>query len=484
MANTFPVTRVPLMSIMFDNSQASGSTPSWKSLIIGHALPNTPAGINTPYLITSSDEAGNLFGIGSCLSEQISAYKNNDANIELWAIAIAEGAGSTAATSVITPIIRAGATVSGSIALYIVGKLIQIGIPLTNKVTDIGAAIFNAVNLNTSLPCTATVDSDTGIVTLTAKHKGAFTNGLDVSFNLNGETFPVGLSFTANDFAGGAGVPDVSAVFNAIKDTRFNAFINPFNDLQNLKTLSDQLESRWEPTTQNDGFCFTAISKSIQEAIDFGSNLNSQNISLINTNGIPNSSYSICSAIAAQSSASALMDPALPLSMLTLSGISAPPQFAQFSFSERGSLLNAGISTLNFVGNNVCIERLVTTYKKNNSGVADESYLNVETIFTLSFIREYFRTKFWGKYNRYKLADDGIKIAAGQKIITPKIAKAEMICICRELEDLGLVQNVDLFIKNLSVTRDTQNKSQLNMLLPPIIMSQLFNIDATIQFLR
>ena len=305
---------------------------------------------------------------------------------------------------------------------------------------------------------------------------------MDVSFNLNGETFPQYLSFTAGDFSGGAGVPDVSAVFTAIKDTRFNTFVCPFSDLQNLKILSDILESRWEPTTQNDGFCFSYITKSVEESVTFGANLNSQNISLLNLFGIPNAGYIACAAIAAQCSASALFDPALPLTEITVSGISTPPQFAQFSFAERTMMLNAGISTFNVIGNDICIERIVTTYKRNNNGEEDESYLNVERIFTLSFIRNYFRTKFKSKFSRYKLADDGSKIQPGQRILTPKIAKAELICIYSDLIDMGLVENKDLFIKNLIVTRDTQNRCKLNMILPPEIISQLFNVDATIQF--
>ena len=488
MANEFAVTRVPVMSFMLDNSMAGGAVTTWKTLIIGHSLPNTNASINTPYLITSSNKANALFGSGSLLAEQIISYKNNDSNIELWAISIPEGSRSTAATSVITPTIATQADgksllmVSGTIALYIVNKLIQVGVATTNKVTDIGQAIFNAVNLNPSLPCTASVDADTGIVTLTSKHKGEFANGLDVSFNLNGETFPQGLSFTAGDFDGGAGFPDVSSVFTAIKDTRFNTFICPFSDLKNLKSLSDELEKRWEPTTQNDGFCFSYISKSVEDSVTFGSNLNSQNISIPNIKGVPTAGYTMCAAIAAQCSASALLDPALPLTEITLSGISPPPQFAQFTFEERTLMLNAGISTFNVVGNNVCIERMVTTYKKNNDGEEDESYLNVERIFTLSFIRDYFRTKFKSKFSRYKLADDGAKIQPGQRIITPKIAKAELICIYSDLMDMGLVENKDLFIKNIAVTRDNQNRCKLNMILPPKVISQLFNVDATIQF--
>lgn len=277
---------------------------------------------------------------------------------------------------------------------------------------------------------------------------------------------------------------DIDNVFTAIKDTRFNAFVNPFCDEKNLKKFSDKLQERWEPTLQNDGFAFCFSNKSVEESIAFSAKLNSQNICLIDTYGIENHPHEIISAVAAQCSASALNDPALPLSTLALSGIIAPQPFMMRTFAERSILLGAGISTLNAVGNNVCIERIVTTYKQNNSGINDESYLNAETIFTLSRIREYVRTRFWSKYCRFKLADSGAFVAQGQKILTPKIANAEMLCIFRELEELGLVQDADIFIKNLVIERDKQNRSQLNMLLPYTVMSQLFQVNANIQFRR
>jgi len=490
MANAFPQTRVPYMSLMFDNSMAGGSSGIWKTLIIGHALTGSPAGLNTPYLISTADQAESLFGAGSILAEQIKSYKNNDQNVETWAIALTEGNGSTAATSKITPKIAAGSdgvlpmSVSGTIALYIAGIGIQVGITATTKPEEVGAAISSAINKNLYVPCTATVDTSSGTVTLTAKHKGAVCNGIDVSFNLGSETFPAGLSFTAEDFAGGAGNPDINAVFNAIKDTRFQGFVNPFSDAINLKSLAGQLQSRWEPTLQNDGFAFCSISKTVQDAVEFGNTLNSQNMCVVNTYGIPTPGYAVISGIAAQCCASAAIDPAMPLSTLPIASIMAPPQFAQFSFSERTSLLNAGVSTFNVVGDTVCIERIVTTYKKNSSGVADESYLNAETVLTLSKIRDYFREKFWSKFNRFKLAEDGINISAGQKIITPKKAKAELIAIYRDLEDIGLVQDTASFIQNVSVEIDKKNKSKMNMLLPPTVMAQLFNVDATIQFRR
>ena len=56
MANEFVTTRVPAMQFKFDNSSFGGSTDNWRTLIIGHSMPNAPASTNTPYLITSSEQ--------------------------------------------------------------------------------------------------------------------------------------------------------------------------------------------------------------------------------------------------------------------------------------------------------------------------------------------------------------------------------------------------------------------------------------------
>jgi phage tail sheath gpL-like len=475
------------MAIMFDNSGVGGTTETWKTLIIGHSMPNTPASLNTPYLVTSGDQADYLFGAGSLLAEQVRSYKLNDPYIETWAISIPEGSGSVAATTTITPVIAMGTdgktplTVSGTVSLYIAGKPVQVGISPTSSVKDVSTAISTQINSNPYLPCSSAVDAN-GLVTLTMDHKGTYANGTDISFNLFDETFPVGLTFKAPDFAGGTGNPDISAVFNSIKDTRYQGFLSPFSEQSNLKALSDILQTRWEPTLQNDGYAFHYCNKSIPDAISFASNLNSQNMSIINSGVIPTASYSFNAAVAAQCCASAAQDPAMPLKDLELIGVIVPPKFAQYSFAERTALLNAGISTYKCIGNSVYIERMVTTYKTNAAGIKDTSYLKTEKILTASKVREIFRTKFNSKYSRFKLAPDSQNIPVGQKILTPKIAKAELISIYRDLEEGGFVKNGDIFSANLSVTIDHNNSDKINVLLPVSIMSQLFSTNATIKF--
>ncbi len=489
MANEFVTTRVPVMQFKFDNSNSKGAIDSWKTLIIGHSLSNASAVIDTPYLINSEEQADVLFGAGSLTAEQVRSYKLNDKNIELWAMSIAENNDSTAASCSIIPTIELdqdGKTpkiITGIVTLYIGGKRVSSYISPTNQIKDISSAIASKINSNPYYSCTASVDTN-GYLNLKMNNKGTFGNGIKVFFNLMNETFPAGLSFNNAAFYGGSGTPNILSVFNAIGDARFKAFVFPFSDDLNMKLMSDELLKRWEPLVQNDGYAYTYCNKSISDTISYANNLNSHCISVTNTNELPTSGYIVNAAIAAQCSASAAVDPAMPLKDLPLIGVIPPPKFSQYKFNERSTLLNYGISTYKCVGDSVYIERMVTTYKKNSAGISDSSLLKPEKILTASRARDELKTRLNSKYSRYKLAPDGQTIPVGQKILTPKKANAELISIYKDLEEQGLVTNFDDFKKNVFTFIDKNNGDQLNMNIPIYIMNQLFNINATIQFME
>jgi len=167
-----------------------------------------------------------------------------------------------------------------------------------------------------------------------------------------------------------------------------------------------------------------------------------------------------------------------------LSGVLPPSEADRFTVAERNLLLHDGISTF-FVdaGGKVRLEAMITTYQENAFGAPDESYLYLNTLLTLSYLRYDFRTYFLNKYPRYKLASDGTKFGAGQAIITPKIGKAEAIAWFREKEEQGLVENFEAFKRDLIVERNEQNPNRLDFLLPPDLVNQLRIIGAQIQFL-
>ena len=500
MSNTFPNTRVPFMSLMFDNSMAVGSSPKWRTLIIGSKSDDGKAIEKTPYLIVGAKNALEQFGKDSDLYKQFKVYKDNDTSAETWGISIPV----TKASVDITPVLSLaeGTKCSGDLSIYVDGSLIKLALKDVSNINDFCQQITDEVNKNKNLFFIAK-NMSTKVI-FESKNSGASYNNKKVSFNDNKEIFPAGITDVKigsaavksvlkasknlleeqkNIFSGGSN-PNIDDVFTAIRDMRFNTFVCPYSDKDSIDKMAKNLQSRWEPKNQNDGVAFFGNSMPIDEAVKFSSNFNSQCVTIIDTSCANEETLVVNAAVAAQCSASALQDPAKPLSTILLAGITSVDEHLQPTFDDRDTLLNSGISTLVTIGSSVHIERVITTYKENDAGVSDESYLNLETIFTLSFIRQYFYNRFWGKFNRAKLADDNAIIPPGQTIITPRSAKAELISIYKELQNLGYVYDSDTFIKNLVVERDKQVRTKLNMLLPPTVMSQLFNVNTTIQFRR
>jgi phage tail sheath gpL-like len=98
------------------------------------------------------------------------------------------------------------------------------------------------------------------------------------------------------------------------------------------------------------------------------------------------------------------------------------------------------------------------------------------------YLRYALRTWFASKFPRHKLADDGVQVAAGQAVVTPKTAKAECVAWFQAMENLGLVGGIDQFKRDLVVSRDETDRNRLNMLVPPDLMNQLIVTAMTLQF--
>jgi phage tail sheath gpL-like len=90
----------------------------------------------------------------------------------------------------------------------------------------------------------------------------------------------------------------------------------------------------------------------------------------------------------------------------------APDLQDRFELTERNNLLYSGISTYTVADDGtVNVENIITTYQKNSYGDEDDSYLQVETLFSLMFVTRYLRTAVTSKFGRMKLAADGTRFA-------------------------------------------------------------------------
>jgi phage tail sheath gpL-like len=147
------------------------------------------------------------------------------------------------------------------------------------------------------------------------------------------------------------------------------------------------------------------------------------------------------------------------------------------------ALAYSGIATqMTKSDNTPMISRESTTYQVNLYGFGDDAYELVTTLATLARLIRNQRYAITTKYPRHKLADDGTLFGPGQAIITPKIAKAELVAEYAADEWNGLVENRQAFIEHLIVERDSLDPNRLNVLYPPDLINQLRVFAVLAQF--
>lgn len=121
-------------------------------------------------------------------------------------------------------------------------------------------------------------------------------------------------------------------------------------------------------------------------------------------------------------------------------------------------------------------------YRVNKYGSPDPSYLDVETIATLSYIRYAIRTRITQKFPRHKLADDGTRFGPGQPMVTPRIITDELLALFTELEEKGLVENFEAFKSTLLVERNADDRNRLDVRSNEDLVNQFRVYAHAIQF--
>ena len=283
--------------------------------------------------------------------------------------------------------------------------------------------------------------------------------------------------------------PDLSLLLQAIADRQFHIIVNPFVDEASLKVLTQEMESRFSADRQMEGHLFSAISRDektlsethpVIKAVRTKAGKHMTLLASGKSSATPD--FVWASAIAGVVSESAQRDPARPFNTLPIHGCLAPLDSDLFERSERSRLLDLGLSTYSVdLSGSPRVERLLTTYY-NQDALSDESYLSLNTLLTLSYLRFSFVNYFSAKYPRHKLADDGAILTPGSAILTPNTARCEAIALFLSWQEAGLVEGFDQFKNDLMVTRN-KDRSRLDFYMSPRLVSQLQIIGANISFL-
>lgn len=481
--------RVPLFYAEVDNSQANTSQQPQRALIIGQA---TAAAItagtvpNVPIMSQGVSDAASVGGVGSLLHLMTQAYRLNDTFGEVWYLPLADDPGSTAATGSVT--ITAAAIANGTLYLYVGGVRIAQPVLSTQTTAQVASALAATINATSGLPVTAVAASNA--VNLTALNKGPTGNDIDLRINYlgtrGGEVLPAGLAVSVTAMSSGATAPSLTTALSNLSNMSFDFIVSPYTDtssLDALKGLLNDTTGRWSWSTQLYGHFFAAARGTVGALTTLGTARNDQHGTIMGFNDSPTPNWIWAAAVAGAAAVSLRADPATPLQTVAVQGVLAPPLQSRFILADRNVLLYDGISTFS-VGDDgtVFIENLITTYQKNAFGAADNSYLEVETMFTLAFVLRALKTVVTGKYARVKLAANGTRYAPGSNVVTPNVIRADLIAAYRTLEDAGLVQNGDAFKQALVVTQNASNPNRVDVLFPATLIAQVRVFSLLAQF--
>lgn len=469
--------RVPLFYAEVDNSQANSGAQTQRTLIIGQIIASGNGVVNVPVLGQGVSDAKAKGGLGSMLALMTDAYVRADDFGEVWFLPLADAAGGVAASG--TVLIAGTPTATGVISLYIAGQLLSLTVTTGELAADIATALAALVNSSSNLPVTAT--AATATVTLTAKNKGLAGNEVDLRLNYqgssSGEATPAGLTLTLTQMASGATNPTLDTALANLGDEPFDFIVCPYTDtasLNALKNLLNDKTGRWSYANQIYGHVFAALRGTVSALSTAGNARNNQHETIMGFNNSPSPAWIWAADVAGTAAVALRADPGRPLQTLALSTVLAPPSASQFILGERNTLLWDGISTF-VVGSDgtVSINNLITTYQENAFGAADDSYLQVETLFLLMFVLRAQQSLVTSKYSRVKLAANGTRFAPGSAIVTPNTIRADLIAQYGELEFNGYVQDAAGFAKGLIVEKNSINPNRVDVLWPGTLINQL-----------
>lgn len=419
------------------------------------------------------DNAEGLFGANSMLASMYARARINAPFQEIWALPLDDNPAGVKATGTIT-VQNMPVTQATTVAVWIGRTRIQTIAYVTDTNATLAArlcaSIVQAIT-DDALPLTsATVVG--AVITLTAKHKGEQGNTLRLDTNYAGGEGPTSAKvFALTQFSGGTGDPNISSFLVALGDDEFDWIGCPYSDAVNLGAISVFLNGqsgRWSPMQQLYGHYFTVKSDTVANLATYGLTLNDPHISIMGVYKYQSPSWDVCAAYAAVCAEHLQTAPELsrPLQTLQLVDIlPAKSKADRFNITSRQSLYFDGISCCTVSrANTVHLDRVITTYRLNAWGSPDASWLDVNTLAQNMYGIRYLRTKLTGEWGRAALVDanpDGI-----QGFATDKAVRDTVLHGYAELQELGVVENYDIFAQMLIVERSKTNADRLDFYLP------------------
>lgn len=477
--------RTPGQYLEVDASRARQGLPTMRQrvLLLGQKTGTGVAAGQKLVRVLSQSQADKAFGPMSQLSYMVEAFRAANTSTELWAMAMP----TTGATQAVGSLTFAGtATEGGTLNLMIGGRVTSVAVASGETAETVAARVHSTINAQTRRMVSPSVAGAVVTLTALAGFTGVAGSSIDLRegyYDTNGGSVPAGLTLTIAAMSGGTGGVVLDNLPTLLGDEWFQTIVMPSPILSELTKLVTLLNSRFGPMVQLEGMVYTAASGNLATLLSNGALTNSQHVCLVGAGRSPTPPWEWASQVAAVDVGEP--DPARPRQGITLPTMLAPARGVRLTREERDVLLHGGVSTYKVqAGGVVELERLITMYQTDSFGGVDTSYLDVETMRTLAYLRYSLRARIAQKYPRHKLANDGTNYAPGQAVVTPSVLRGELLALAREWEYAGLVEGFDQFKADLLVERDTDDPNRVNAVIPPDMVNQFRVFAGLVQFRR
>tara|TARA_R110001606_G_scaffold173138_1_gene319375 strand:- start:6046 stop:7521 length:1476 start_codon:yes stop_codon:yes gene_type:complete len=479
--------RVPGSYVEMDNTNATNglATEAHVMMLIGQTTSAGTEGNEEVISVFSADQAATFFGVGSQLHLMCKSVFTNQNTMQVQAIGLADDGGATPAQNTIT--LTGVPTAGGTLHLHIAGVYTSVGVLSTDTISTIATRIADEVTANTELPITAS--ATLGVTTFVAKNGGTVGNDMPIILNWFGASSnhftPDGLTVTIAQSVAGATDPDVGDAIAVFSDTIINHIVCPYSDNTSLTAIKDEMDRRWNPIIQLEGHAFTASKGTASALITIGGGHNNEHLTYWDSGQTnPTPSYVRLCALVGRAAPAIEIDPARPVQTLDIKGCIGDKKDTQRTYIEATALLNAGIATVKITrANEVLIERMITTYQTSQAGAPDISYLDANTVYTLTYLRQTLLNRIRIKFPRHKLANDGTRIPAGQAMVTPSVIAGEIIALAALWGELGLVEDLQVFAETLKVERNAMDPNRVDAVLPTNLVNQFRVFAASLKFI-
>lgn len=480
---------VPGMYQEIDNSLAGTKNIVKKVLLIGLVCSSAIVKASIPVRVASKIKACEAFGYGSPLAIMCeSFFDSKTSGIELYALPIAESG--TLYEESFT-IAKGSSAVDGSVTICINDKTASIAYSKTDTDENIASAIVASINSIFNCPISASSEKleDAGVILKIKANAKGFAN-IKLSFNTDG----VSITSKTKTEAKYAPVVDWTQCFEALGNERYNYIISGLEDAETLNAWSKELEDRYSAMRQISGRMFAYLSGNIGDVSDEASiigkasKVNSPHIVLLPYNNIAALPESFITKTAATAINVLSVDPAANtygLEVKDLRSVASGETLKAISTDEREKLLQAGVATWDIgAEGSFLIERLVTSYNKNQDGERDTSYLDIQVVETVDAIRSYINSEAKRRFKGWKLSSTEENFGAGSKVMTPAIFKSFLVEIYKNvfMNEKQWTEDFEGYKQSISAEVKTGSKTRLEYMHSPVLIGQFYQAMGLNQF--